>query len=85
MLMYKSPITTIDRQSFDDLSIKIAELEALLSTVTEYGSVDDHKTACLISAAERLANWLQADIGALQIAYGNQHDSQATAARGDVA
>ncbi|EIJ35721.1 hypothetical protein [Thiothrix nivea] len=77
MISYKSPITSISLHSFDDLSLKVAELEAMLATITDLGNVDP-TTGCLISAAERLANWLQADVEALHTAYRNQHGGYLT-------
>ncbi|HRJ51264.1 MAG TPA: hypothetical protein PLE99_00750 [Candidatus Thiothrix moscowensis] len=71
MISYKSPITHINLHSFDDLSLKVAELETLLSVVN-LGNIDQ-TASYLISAAERLANWLQADVEALHKAYGEQH------------
>lgn len=77
MISYKSPITHIDLTAFDDLSLKVAEMQAGLTAITEWGDYDE-KTGCLISAVERLANWLQADVEALHTAYSNQHGGYLT-------
>ena len=71
MITYKSTITTIEEMSFDGLSLQVAELEYLLMTITDMGNCDN-RTGCLVSAAERLAHHLQADVEALNIAYRNQ-------------
>lgn len=73
----KSAITSISLHSFDDLSLEVAELQAVLSAITEMGDCGN-QTACLISAAERLANWLQDDVEALRTAYCNQHGGYMT-------
>lgn len=77
MLIYQSPITKIDHQSFDDLSLKLTEIISLLEFLSEYGDMPN-KEACTVSALERLANWMQADIEALQTAYNRQHGEHVT-------
>lgn len=72
----KSPLTTISTSSFDDMSLQVAELQSLLSAITDLGN-HDNQTGCLVSAAERLANLLQADIQALHVAYRRQHPATA--------
>ena len=72
MIDYTSPIAEITQRSFEDLSLQVAELQVMLSVITALGNVDN-QTGCLVSAAERLANWLQADVEALGIAYCQQH------------
>lgn len=62
------PITGFDRGSFDRLSLQVAEIQSLLEFLTEYGELPN-KEACTVSALERLADFLQADIEAMQRAY----------------
>lgn len=71
MIIYQSPITKISWEELELLSLKVAEIESLLQTITEVGC--ENHTGCLVSATERLANWLQADVQALITAYRRQH------------
>lgn len=72
MLIYESPIKTINLSSFDDLSCKIAEIEAVLASMHELCSLDN-QAGLMLSATERLCQWLQADVLALHTAYRQQH------------
>lgn len=72
MIIYQSPITKISWEELELLSLKVAEIESLLQTITEVGTCEN-QTGCLVSATERLANWLQADVLALIAAYRRQH------------
>ncbi|SKA86500.1 hypothetical protein SAMN02745130_02721 [Thiothrix eikelboomii] len=72
MLIYESPIKTINLSSFDDLSCKIAEIEAVLTSMHELCSLDN-QAGLMLSVTERLCQWLHADVLALHTAYRNQH------------
>lgn len=72
MNSYKSTINKIDLHSFDAISLQVSEIEEMLAAITDEGSLD-HRPVMMVSATERLANWMQADIQALHTAYRNQH------------
>lgn len=67
-MIMNRPITGFDRSSFDRLSLQVSEIQSLLEFLTEYGELPN-KEACTVSALERLADLLQADIEAMQRAY----------------
>lgn len=77
MISYQSPITHFNHLILEDLSLKVAELEALLMVLNDMGTLGE-SAGNVASAAERLAHWLQADVQALITARNSQQSEVET-------
>ena len=71
MNLNSNTITKFDKQSFDTLSLQVAEIQSVLAFLSTSDGMEN-KEALTVSVLERLATWLQADILAYQQAYVEQ-------------
>ena len=62
--------TQLDNRAFETLSLKVAEVQSLLAFLTHSDNLPERESLT-VSVLERLTEWLQSDIQAMQAAFLN--------------
>ena len=62
--------TQLDNRAFETLSLKVAEVQSLLAFLTDSDNLPERESLT-VSVLERLTEWLQSDIQAMQAAFLN--------------